>query len=421
MKRASTFFLTVTLLGSLSFFLLSGFSNPSSKNTKAASSGEISFTVRTVTQNGNYAPRHVFVIWVEDVNGFVKTRKAMANQRKQYLYTWKDASNYNVIDAITGPTLTSHQTHTVTWDCTDVDGEIVPDGDYVIWVEFTEKHAQGPLYTITFTKGQDPQTITPPDETYFKDIEFEFTPFVAEFTADVTDICQWEQVTFTDESVNATSWEWDFGEGAAPVTSTTQGPHSVYYTTPGPKTVSLTINGSLTETKENLISVSVIPEADFSFGGNGLTVEFTNNSANATSYLWDFGDGNTGTDNNPTHTYATAGTYTVTLTATYLYCEDDVSHDVMVPLTGIIESGYNNDFSIFPNPNNGIFNIKFENNFIPEKIQVFDHSGRNIFNLDSFESETSQISIDLHSVESSIYYLKIVSQGKSVTEKIIIK
>ncbi|MCD4682725.1 MAG: DUF2271 domain-containing protein, partial [Bacteroidales bacterium] len=170
MKRASTFFLSITLLGSLSFFLLSGFSNPSSKNTKAASSGEISFTVRTVTQNGNYAPRHVFVIWVEDVNGFVKTRKAMANQRKQYLYTWKDASNYNVIDAITGPTLTSHQTHTVTWDCTDVDGEIVPDGDYVIWVEFTEKHAQGPLYTITFTKGQDPQTITPPDETYFKDI-----------------------------------------------------------------------------------------------------------------------------------------------------------------------------------------------------------------------------------------------------------
>ena len=57
--------------------------------TKAASSGELTFTIRTVTAGGNYSPKHVLAIWVEDVNGFVKTRKAMANQRKQYLYTWK--------------------------------------------------------------------------------------------------------------------------------------------------------------------------------------------------------------------------------------------------------------------------------------------------------------------------------------------
>ncbi len=49
-------------------------------------------------------PKHVLAIWVEDADGFVKTRKSMANQRKQYLYTWKAASNYNVVDAITGST-----------------------------------------------------------------------------------------------------------------------------------------------------------------------------------------------------------------------------------------------------------------------------------------------------------------------------
>jgi len=70
----------------------------------------------------------------------------------------------------------SYKTHTVSWDCTDVDGEIVADGNYTVWAEFTEKHAQGPLFNLTFTIGPDAQTLTPPDETYFKDIELEFTP-----------------------------------------------------------------------------------------------------------------------------------------------------------------------------------------------------------------------------------------------------
>lgn len=48
---------------------------------------------------------------------------------------------------------------------------------------------------------------------------------------------------------------------------------------------------------------------------NYLQVSFTNFSQNATSYLWDFGDGNTSTEKDPTHTFAAAGTYDVKLTA----------------------------------------------------------------------------------------------------------
>ena len=169
MKSKNSNFKKFALFTWVLLVVFPGFSFADTDQTKATSSGEVTFTVRTVTEGGNYAPKHVLAIWVEDINGFVKTRKAMADQRIQYLYTWKAASNFNVVDAITGPTLTSHQTHTVSWDCTDLDGEIVPDGDYVVWAEFTEKHAQGPLYNITFTKGPDAQSMTPPDETYFKD------------------------------------------------------------------------------------------------------------------------------------------------------------------------------------------------------------------------------------------------------------
>lgn len=138
--------------------------------------GELSFTVKTVTDNGNYAPKHVLAIWVEDDQGFVKTRKLRANQRKQYLYTWKSASNNNVIDAVTGATLSSHQTHDIIWDCTDIEGNVVPDGDYTIYVEFTEKHAQGPLMAVSFTKGTEEQHLTPPDEGNFINMALDFIP-----------------------------------------------------------------------------------------------------------------------------------------------------------------------------------------------------------------------------------------------------
>lgn len=59
-----------------------------------------------------------------------------------------------------------------------------------------------------------------------------------------------------------------------------------------------------------------LPVASFTSAATELVVAFTSTSTDATSYSWDFGDGNTSTDENPSNTYAAAGTYTVKLTAT---------------------------------------------------------------------------------------------------------
>ncbi|MGB3463992.1 MAG: PKD domain-containing protein, partial [Cyclobacteriaceae bacterium] len=64
---------------------------------------------------------------------------------------------------------------------------------------------------------------------------------------------------------------------------------------------------------------AVPPSASFTFTQseeNFLEYSFTNGSVNAESYMWDFGDGNTSTEESPTHTYAAADEYTVSLTAT---------------------------------------------------------------------------------------------------------
>ncbi len=62
------------------------------------------------------------------------------------------------------------------------------------------------------------------------------------------------------------------------------------------------------------------PTADFSFAVDGLTVNYTDQSSDqggqVVGWQWDFGDGSSDTTQNPTHSYATAGTYDVTLTVT---------------------------------------------------------------------------------------------------------
>lgn len=62
------------------------------------------------------------------------------------------------------------------------------------------------------------------------------------------------------------------------------------------------------------------PTADFTFTTSGLTVDFTDQSTDSdgsvVSWDWDFGDGNTSTEQNPSHTYGADGTYTVSLTVT---------------------------------------------------------------------------------------------------------
>ncbi len=415
----TTFF--VLAIGS--FLLMASFSSPAEKNgNRSTSSGELSFTIRTVTANGTYSPKHVLAIWVEDIDGFVKTRKAMASQRKQYLYTWAAASNFNTVDAITGPTLTSHQTHTVTWDCTDLGGNIVPDGDYVVYAEFTDKHAQGPLYSMTFTKGPNPLFLTPPDETYFKDIVLTFTPYVCDFTASETDVCQGEIVVFTDESVNASSWEWDFGEGAVPATSSTQGPHAVSYSTPGIRTVSLTINGNLTETKDDFMTIHDAMEAGFEYGGSDLTVEFTNASINATTYLWDFGDGNTSAETDPVHIYSSAGSYMVSLIATNSYCEDTVSHEISVPLVGLEEIYSENLVQIYPNPCSSTARLRLTNHEQRYLISdLYMISGERIKRLvnEVVPAGIHEIEIDMSDLPAGMYYIRVQAGEQVGVGKIV--
>ena len=128
-------------------------------------------------------------------------------------------------------------------------------------------------------------------------------------------------VTFADTSTgNPSSWAWDFGDGSS---STQQSPTHTF-SVAGTYAVKLTVsNGAGSNGKTQLVTVPSggPPEADFSFQVEGLKVFFLDASTgNPESWAWNFGDEgsseNTSDQQNPSHTYGTAGTYTVSLTVT---------------------------------------------------------------------------------------------------------
>jgi len=122
------------------------------------------------------------------------------------------------------------------------------------------------------------------------------------------------KVQFTNTSKNATSYEWDFGDNSSAITANPT--HT--YSKSGTYVVTLTAYyEKASDKKTQSIYVSFDkPIANFSFKvTQPMTVILTNESYGATSYLWDFGDGQTSTDKNPTHRYTKIGIYEIKLTA----------------------------------------------------------------------------------------------------------
>ncbi|UCH92378.1 MAG: S8 family serine peptidase, partial [Candidatus Aminicenantes bacterium] len=148
---------------------------------------------------------------------------------------------------------------------------------------------------------------------------------------------------FTDESTanycTITGWSWNFGDGN---TSTQQNPTHTYASA-GFYDVTLTVTAdtgaSDSETQTLWAGPNQAPTADFTYSTpGGFQATFTDQSTDPDGTIagwnWDFGDGGTSTQQNPTHQYQYPGTYSVTLIATDDEgASDSVTKDVVVPLS----------------------------------------------------------------------------------------
>ncbi|MCA6363552.1 MAG: PKD domain-containing protein [Bacteroidetes bacterium] len=121
--------------------------------------------------------------------------------------------------------------------------------------------------------------------------------------------------SFTESSTNATMWVYDYGDGS-PLDTVQNGQHT--YAVNGDYVVCITALSSCSSaTFCDTLTICMPAVANFSFVEGSASYLFTDSSANATSWAWDFGDGSpVDTTQNPTHFYQQNGVYTVCLIVT---------------------------------------------------------------------------------------------------------
>ncbi len=257
---------------------------------------------------------------------------------------------------------------------------------------------------------------------------------VADFTANPTSGQAPLTVQFTDASKNTTAnstYAWNFGNGQ---TSTQKNPSTTYQNA-GDYTITLTVtaNGQTnTKTSSSFIRVSsapVVPDpiADFTAtptsGEAPLRVTFNNTSQNAAGFAWDFGDGGTSTERNPTYSYQKAGNFNVKLVATGNGKTNERSRNgyisVSEPLANEDDFVQKDKFEVYPNPTKGVFEIKLESStFRKYDLLIYNLVGGVIRQEKQISNGTYKF--DLSNYSKGVYFVSI-NDGQTIrTEKIVV-
>ena len=199
--------------------------------------------------------------------------------------------------------------------------------------------------------------------------------------------CRPVEVQFSNFSQYGNNYLWDFGDGG---TSTQFAPSYTYYN-PGTYTVTLTLNGDGgQDVQVQQLIIEVYQNARAFFTVSPTTVFIPNepvllfNLSNfASTYTWDFGDGNSSTEENPQHTYVQEGNYDITLVAANQNnCKDTflLSSAVNAMVKG--EISIPNAFTPNPEgPNGGVFtNADTDNDVFHPIVVGAEEYELNIFN-----------------------------------------
>ncbi|WKK67287.1 PKD domain-containing protein [Lutimonas zeaxanthinifaciens] len=255
-------------------------------------------------------------------------------------------------------------------------------------------------------------------------------------TIPTTSICENESEGFPIYFTGSPPWTFTYTiDGLNPVEITTS--NNPYLLAPSSSGVYELV--SFYDSKNTMGTVSgsatVYPEvtADYVYEVANYDVKFINNSENADSHNWDFGDGNFSSEESPTHTYDSSGYYTVVYTATNENCgtsEFTETIEVIGNVLSIDGKFKDNPVSFYPNPSNGDFTIKITP---PDpivgniRITITSSQGQTIYTEDfnpifavSYEGSIYK-EIHLNYFNKGIYIVNVASDNFAGNAKLILK
>ncbi len=190
-----------------------------------------------------------------------------------------------------------------------------------------------------------------------------------------------------------------------------------------PGTFIVTVTNTCGSRKDTVtVTLQSTAVAAFSSVKSFATVSFTNNSTGGNSYMWTFGDGNSSTDSDPVHIYASDGVYTVTLVAYGDCANDTTTASVTIStLIGMFGQHDNATIAVYPNPANGILHVGFEGVSASElTVRINNISGQTVAmrTLDTFGNLQVE-DFDISGLSKGVYFVRIEGSGISKTAKIV--
>lgn len=175
-----------------------------------------------------------------------------------------------------------------------------------------------------------------------------------------------------------------------------------------------TASGPLSAAFNYTLGTATLNDRPVSFDGSG--------SAGATSYAWDFGDGNTDIGSTPNNIYTTNGTYDVQLIITGDCGIDSITQQVIVDGISLTENRLGRSLQVYPNPTTANVNVVFNTeNSDDAVISILDLSGKVVISINASDLNGKfERNINLGNLAKGTYLMKIES-GDLTTQRRIIK
>lgn len=228
---------------------------------------------------------------------------------------------------------------------------------------------------------------------------------IAAFSASTQTICQGSSISFTDQSSNATSWNWAF-QGGTPATSNQQNV-VVQYNQAGSFNVSLSINGpsgSDAITQNGYITVHPPPTATITSNGNILTA-----SPSGMSYQWLYEGNELQGETGNTLTVTVSGNYTVEVTSPEGCVGLSSPFNFVM---GLDEAAEALGLVMYPNPTTGMMYYQFTKpGFESFRIAVMDQAGREVIVSDQLLKASETGKLQLGHLATGIYYVRIQAEN----------
>lgn len=183
------------------------------------------------------------------------------------------------------------------------------------------------------------------------------------------------------------------------------------------------IFGCTSDASTEVVEV-LLPVANYSFNSIGYGTIFTNTSQNGTSYFWDFGDGDTSTEENPHHLYLwPGGTFAVTLYVTNECGTDSITFEIEAGLdVSVNEIVSLEETKVYPNPNRGTFTVELNASKTSEvEIEIYDLVGKIVY-----QQKLGQLSGNTYheinaEIPSGIYMLRVSNEETQKVHRISIQ